>query len=52
MMAAMWPEFFQFLAFYLIVTGLLKIGASYFTHKNPGGALGSGLAWFVPGQAA
>ena len=47
----MWPEFVQFLAFFLITVGLLKIGATYLTHNNPGSALGNGLAWFVPGIA-
>jgi hypothetical protein len=47
----MLPEFFQFLAFYMITVGLLKIGATYLTHQNPGGAIGNGLAWFVPGLA-
>ena len=47
----MWPEFIQFLAFFLLTVGLLKIAATYLTHQNPGSALGNGLAWFVPGLA-
>lgn len=47
----MMPEYWQFLAFYLITVAALKIGATYFTHRNPSGALGTGLAWFVPGIA-
>lgn len=47
----MLPEFFQFTAFFLILVAALKIGATWLTHKNPGGAIGNGLAWFVPGIA-
>ena len=46
-----WPEFFQFLAFYLITVGLLKIGSTWFLNKNPASAVGNGLGWFVPGIA-
>jgi hypothetical protein len=42
----MLPEYLQFLAFYLITVALLKIGASFFTHRNPGSAIGNGLGWF------
>ncbi len=47
----MMPEFVQFLAFFLITVALLKIGATYLTHRNPSSTVGSGLAWFVPGIA-
>jgi len=47
----MWPEFLQFLAFYLLTVGLLKIGSTYFLHRDPGSTLGNGLGWFVPGIA-
>jgi len=47
----MWPEFIQFLAFFLITVGLLKIAATYLTHNSPNSAIGNGLAWFVPGIA-
>ena len=47
----MWPEFFQFLAFFLLTVGLLKIGSTWLIHRNPSSALGSGLGWFVPGIA-
>ncbi len=46
-----WPEFFQFLAFFLITVGLLKIGATFLIHRNAGSALGNGIGWFVPGVA-
>lgn len=45
------PDFLQFLAFFLITVGLLKIGATWLLHADPGGALGNGLGWFVPGIA-
>ena len=45
------PEFLQFLAFFLLTVGLLKIGSTWLTHRNPGSAIGNGLAWFVPGLA-
>ena len=44
----MWPEYLQFLAFFLLTVGLLKVGAAYITGKNPSSAFGNGLAWFVP----
>ena len=44
----MWPEFLQFLAFFLLAVGLLKIAAAFLVHRDPGSALGNGLAWFVP----
>lgn len=47
----MWPEFVQFLAFYLLTVGLLKIGSTFFLHRDPGSAIGAGLGWFVPGIA-
>jgi len=47
----MLPEYAQYVAFFLITVALLKIGATYLTHNNPGSALGNGLAWFVPGIA-
>ncbi len=46
-----WPEFFQFVAFFLLTVGLLKIGATFLIHKNPSSAVGNGLGWFVPGIA-
>jgi hypothetical protein len=46
-----WPEFLQFMAFFLITVGLLKIGATWLIHKNPASAIGNGLGWFVPGIA-
>ncbi len=47
----MWPEFFQFLAFFFVTVGMLKIGATWLIHKNASSALGNGLGWFVPGIA-
>lgn len=44
----MWPEFLQFAAFFLIMVALLKISAAYIADRNPGSALASGLAWFIP----
>lgn len=44
----MMPEYVQFLAFFLITVGLLKIGSSYFTHRDPSSVIGNGLAWFIP----
>jgi hypothetical protein len=46
-----WPEFFQFLAFYLLTVGLLKIGSTFLLNKNPASSVGNGLGWFVPGIA-
>jgi hypothetical protein len=48
---SVWPEFFQFLAFYLITVGLLKIGSTFLLNKNPASSVGNGLGWFVPGIA-
>lgn len=42
----MWPEYLQFLAFYLLTVALIKIGAAYFSNRNPSSAVGNGLAWF------
>lgn len=47
----MWPEFLQFLAFYLFTVAFLKIGATFLTHKNPGSVIGNGIGWFTPGIA-
>ena len=47
----MWPEFWQFLAFYAITVALLKISSAYLIHRNPSSAIGNGLGWFVPGIA-
>lgn len=47
----MWPEFLQFLFFFLLTVALLKVGATWLTHNNPGSALGNGIGWFVPGIA-
>lgn len=47
----MWPEWVQFAAFFLITVAALKILAAWMLHKNPGSAIGNGLAWFVPGLA-
>lgn len=44
----MWPEFMQFVAFFLLTVALLKIAAAKLAHSNPGSALASGLAWFIP----
>ena len=41
------PEYFQWLAFYVVTVALLKIGAS-FANRNGGNAIGNGLSWFVP----
>lgn len=46
-----WPEFFQFIAFFLLTVGLLKIGATWLIHRNPSSSVGNGLGWFVPGIA-
>lgn len=47
----MFPDWLQFLAFFFVTVGLLKIGATWLTHRDPGSSLGNGLAWFVPGIA-
>lgn len=47
----MLPEFLQFVAFFLLTVGLLKIGSAWLIARNPGSALGNGLGWFVPGIA-
>lgn len=47
----MWPEFIQFLAFFLIAVAVLKIVGAWLLHNNPGSTIGNGLAWFVPGLA-
>ena len=49
--AGVWPEFLQWLAFYFLTVGLLKVGSAYFIHRNPSSAVGNGLGWFVPGIA-
>ena len=47
----MWPEFLQFLAFFLLTVAALKVGATFLIHRNPGSVIGNGLGWFVPGIA-
>ena len=47
----MFPEFVQFLAFFLITVAFLKITSAYLINRNPGSSLGNGLGWFVPGLA-
>ncbi len=49
--STLWPEFLQYVAFFLLTVGLLKVGASFFIHRDPGSKLGNGLGWFVPGIA-
>ena len=44
----MWPEFLQFLAFFLIAVELHKITAAAIVNQNPGSAFGNALAWFDP----
>lgn len=46
-----WPEFVQFLAFFLLTVAALKVGATFLIHRNPGSVIGNGLGWFVPGIA-
>ena len=43
----MWPEYLQFLAFFLLTVGLLKIASAYLIDRNNGSAAGNGLAWFL-----
>ena len=43
----MWPEYVQFVAFFLLTVGLLKIASAYLTDRNASSAAGNGLAWFL-----
>lgn len=45
-MPPVWPEYLQFLAFYLLTVALIKIAAAYFLDRNASSAVGNGLAWF------
>lgn len=47
----MWPEFLQYIAFFLLTVGLLKVGSTFFLHRDPASKIGNGLGWFVPGIA-
>lgn len=47
----MWPEFVQWLTFFFLAVGGLKVGATFLLHRDPGSRLGNGLGWFVPGIA-
>jgi len=37
----MWPEFVQFLVFFLVTVGLLKVGATWLQHRNANSAIGN-----------